>query len=273
VKDRARLGDLARIDTVEAELEVQKRTKRLLNARLQLRQARQALSNFWIPEAEVSPNEAKPDSLIEPGAFPGIPANRIDTFVQNHPEILKLSAKQRQLQLEERYRWGQVLPDIRLDYNVLRSAPSPAGTNNGEAVNTAYFQNNYKAGARVSVPLLLRKDRAKLEEVQLKQRMIQMDQSQVNRSVRTGIENQRAAVDLLRQQVQNQREAVASARKLLEGEREKFQAGASTLFLVNRRERSWLAARREYIRLLGKLQKAQAKLLETSGQSPAQLVE
>jgi outer membrane protein TolC len=269
VKDRAEVGDLARIDTVEAGLEVQKRRKRLLDAQVDRRQARLALQNFWSPGNDSLAAGRAPEALAPPPTPPGnLDSAAVDTLVPQHPSLRKLSAKQEQLQLEQRYSVGQLLPDIDLQYNFLLHA---AGEDND--LSQDYLVNNYKAGASVSFPIFFRKGRAKLNEVALKQRMNQLDQEQARRSVSTNVQQQLARLALLREQVLNQQQAVANARTLLEGERTKFRAGESTLFLVNRRERSWLQARRDLVKLQAKLQKARGELLEAAGLSPRGVIE
>jgi hypothetical protein len=160
VKERVVQGDLAPIDSVEAQTILQDRFVQLRQAEVGLVNARLMLSNYlW----DVNDTPLEIPETVVPSDFDttqrilGDPV--LDTLLararENHPELRKLNLKIRQLEVEERFRRDLLKPTIRADYNLLSTAPVRT-----EAVDMAFLRNNYKFGAYFSFPLFLRKDGA-----------------------------------------------------------------------------------------------------------------
>ena len=106
-RERARVGEQAAIDSVEAKITLQDREVSLQQAMIELQNYRLALSNYlW------SSNET-PLELPEDAAPPVAPIRKVDETTLlalinqaklQHPEIQKLNVKIDQLQIEERFR-------------------------------------------------------------------------------------------------------------------------------------------------------------------------
>src|SRR5690606_37377785 len=81
----------------------------------------------------------------------------VESARNNHPEIVKLNAKMKQMEIEKRFAGNKFLPKIKLNYNLLQNGFYL----NSEAFSNQYATHNYKLGMSVSYPILLRNERGK----------------------------------------------------------------------------------------------------------------
>ncbi|CAA9289937.1 MAG: hypothetical protein AVDCRST_MAG56-4488 [uncultured Cytophagales bacterium] len=265
VKERVVQGDLAPIDSVEAQTILQDRFVQLRQAEVGLVNARLMLSNYlW--DANDTPLEI-PETVV-PSDFDttqrtlGDPV--LDTLLararENHPELRKLNFKIRQLEVEERFRRDLLKPTIRADYNLLSSAPVQTA-----AVDMAFLRNNYKFGAYFSFPLFLRKERGKLQQTIIKQEQNGFERYQAGREIENGI---RAAYNELKTTeglLVVQQQMVENYRRLRDGELQKFENGESSLFLINSRDSKYIEAQIKLISLRSKYEKQKAELFWAAG--------
>jgi outer membrane protein len=261
-------GDLAAIDTLEAGLLVRERRVAEQQAYLDAYQTALALSvHLW--DADGRPVVLDPRAT--PPALPVAPAQRAAItetelnerllFVtERHPEVRKLILKNQQLRIEERWRRTDLLPDLTLNYNLLSSGHPGEGDFAGQS-----FQNSYKLGASLSVPLLFRKERGKLESVRVKQIYNDLDLLALRRDLTTSVRAAAAEQRTLAQLLAQQRRMTEQYAQLRQGEVDKFEAGESTVFLVNSRDSKLLEAELKLVQLEAKLQKAQAGLTAAIG--------
>jgi outer membrane protein TolC len=267
VKERVVQGDLAAIDSVEAQTILQDRLVQLRQAEVGLTNARLLLSNYlWdendtpleIPETVV-PNDFDPTQRTLGDAT-------LETLLtrarQNHPELRKINLKINQLEVEERFRRDLLKPIIRADYNLLSSTPVQT-----EAMDMPFLSNNYKFGAYFSFPLFLRKERGKLQQTLLKQEQNVFERFQAGREIENGI---RAAYNELKTTeglLAVQGQMVDNYRRLRDGELQKFDNGESSLFLINSRDSKYIEAQIKLISLRSKYEKQKAELLWAAGLS------
>jgi hypothetical protein len=155
------------------------------------------------------------------------------------------------LDLERRLKKEQIKPQLTFNYNLLHTP------DNLVSGNIAF--TNYKWGATLYVPVLLRKERASLDITKLK-----------IASTRLEFQQKQRELNIKREQVRNewythflQAEAgLTAARSLLrltEAERALFDLGESSLFLINAREISYLSAQSKYFEYAAKTQKSSLK--------------
>ncbi len=267
VKERVVQGDLAAIDSVEAQTILQDRLVQLRQAEVGLINARLTLSNYLWDEND-TPLEI-PETVV-PNDFDAtqrvLGESALDTLLararQAHPELRKLNLKIRQLEVEERFRRDLLKPTIRADYNLLSSAPVQT-----DAVDMAFLRNNYKFGAYFSFPLFLRKERGKLQQTIIKQEQNGFERFQAGREIENGI---RAAYNELKTTeglLAVQQQMVDNYRRLRDGELQKFDNGESSLFLINSRDTKYIEAQIKLISLRSKYEKQKAELLWAAGLS------
>ena len=264
VRARALAGDLATIDTVEAQIEALNRQVMLRQSEVELENSRLVLStHIWQENdqpAELSP-EAVP-LVTAPGSEDLADVQALlQSATENHPDIRKLKVKQEQLQIDRRLYTNKLLPKINADYNVLQSG----GGLNNEVLRDSYFSNNYKLGISVNYPLFLRSERGKLQIAKLKITDNNLVQQQTKREIEAGVLAAYNELLGLRDQIGQQQQLVENARLLRNGESVRFQNGESTLFLINTREMSLINQEVKLYELLAKYAKARTVLDWSAG--------
>lgn len=267
VKMRILQGDLAAIDSVEAKITLQEREIALNNSRIFRNNARLILSNhLWNENSEpleLAENVLPTSNIHELGE-----TDQLETLLQyareNHPELLKLDFKIKQLEIERKLAIEMLKPVINLNYNFLGQSPFFDEANSG-----AFFRNNYKYGIEFSFPLFLRKERAKLAQTNIKIKQNRFELVQLNREILNDIQAVYNDLQNFRQQLQLQEQMVNNYQILLNGEQIKFLNGESSLFLVNSREAKLLEGEQKLIDFQFKYAKAFAELLWAAGRNPA----
>ena len=271
-RQRVLAGDLAPIDSVEALTELQNRQGQRVAGRVQWQNAGLVVGNYlW--DAEGRPRElppaARPQALLPAAAWRPLPPDTLDLLAaraqQNHPDLLKTRAKQVQLGLENRLLLNKLLPKLAFDYNLLLPGRPFGLTRPAGESFTGYSANNYKLGLSLSYPLLLRAERAKRQLNQLKLRdagfQLDSDQRQIGNALQVAANDWQALLEQLRIQQQ----ATRSYEALRNGEQIRFDNGESTVFLINSREQSLLAARQKLAELQAKYAQTQAQLRFAAG--------
>ncbi|MBJ6109914.1 TolC family protein [Hymenobacter sp. BT523] len=271
-RQRVLAGDLAAIDSVEALTELQNRQAQRVAARVQWQNAALVASSYlW--DAEGRPRELPPTAQPQP--LPAAPAWRpllpdslaqlTEQALQRHPDLAKTRAKQVQLGLENRLALNKLLPKLSVDYNLLLPGQPFALEGNPSPFTGAYSTNNYKLGISFSQPILLRAERAKRQLVQLKLRdagyQLSNEQRQVTNALQTAANDWQALLEQLRLQQQ----ATVNYQRLRDGELIRFESGESTVFFINSREASLLAARQKLAELQAKYAQTQAQVRYAAG--------
>ncbi|MBA9075317.1 MULTISPECIES: TolC family protein [Rufibacter] len=266
IKDRVAQGDLAAIDAVEAEMEVQNRLAQLKQALVEYQNAGLLVSNFLWGENQ-TPLE------IPAGVIPSLAGTQIEVLAEgqlselvatareSHPEVAKLQAKLRQLEVERRFSQNKLLPKLNLEYNLI----GPGGTLGNSWLEGSYMTNNYKVGASFSMPLFLRQERGKLQVSRLK---IYATQLELQQTQRENLNLVQAAFNERRQleeQIALQEQIIANATTLRNGEQQRFENGESSLFLLNSREMSLVSQQIKLYELKAKYGKAKYYLQWAAG--------
>lgn len=271
VKARALMGEIPWIDTVEARIAVLDRSllreqahtdylNSMLSASVHLWAENETpleLTEWVIPY--LSSTQTKP--------FTGL---QIDSIVaqatMNHPDLIRIGTQQQQLAIERRYQRDKLKPRIYLQYNLLAKQPGDFGS----PISGGYYRNNYKLGFQFSYPLLLRKERGKLQRVEIKQMQIAAERIQKEREVTINIQTSHNNWITLQSQVQTQTSQVAYSRTLRDAEQTRFFTGESSFFLVNTREMALINSQIRLYELQARLKKTQASLFWASGTLIAQ---
>jgi outer membrane protein TolC len=260
ISERTKIGEIAAIDSVEAAITVQDRQVNLEQSKLEFQNGALAISNYlWNKSEQALELDANfiPQS-INPMA---IERQKVDDILrnleQNHPEIAKIILKQKQLQIEEKFRIEMLKPKFDVNFNLLRV---PAGYQKEGSVASGFLLNNHKFGINFEMPILLRKERGKLQSVRIKQLQTTFEKNIVGRELKIAVESAYNEVVNLAKQIELQIIANANQEKLLVAERQKFLIGESTLFLINARETKLIDMKTKLESLKSKYQKAIATL-------------
>lgn len=264
VARRAQIGDLAPIDSIEARITRQDRLVQLQQATVDFQNARLLVSNFlW--SAGGTPLELPETAVPGPASLRTVDREALQRLLDQaraaHPELLAFGYKLRQLSVEERFSRNQLLPALNLNFNFLTE---PKLYQDVPLPNT-FLLNNHKFSVNFAMPLFLRKERGKLQQVRVKIGQTRYDQQQATREILNDVQASFNDVKALENQLNTQEVAVRDQDQLLNAERRKFEMGESSLFLVNARESKFLELRLKLEDLRAKYEKALAQLAYAAG--------
>lgn len=263
IRQSARSGEIAAIDTVEARIALDNRKLSLEQARVRLRDAALNLSNFLWGEndtplelRETVKPEDKPN--VEAGlALPEFSVDLVD--LENHPKLRALEYKIRGLEVDKRLKVNQLLPEINLEYNFLTETPDRIA---------AFETQQYKGGLTFKMPLFLRKERGALRIAQFKLQDARLEFDNTSIGIRNKVASLRFELSSFDKQNLLIRDVVLNYERLLQAEERKFGFGESSLFLLNSRERALIDARLKANEVQYKYQMVRAKLFQVLALSP-----
>ncbi|HBF19751.1 MAG TPA: transporter [Cryomorphaceae bacterium] len=260
IKSTAILGDRPFIDTLEAGIQVQNRLLALQEARMMEANARELASVYlWndgsIP-LEIDAQTRPEDDEIDQFSFtdPALDTLSFNSDLPNlHPELERSRLKIDELKVEERLKREQLKPVVDLKYNLLTQ---PVG-DEGLSELTA---NNYQWGISFGIPIFLRKERGDLKLTRLKIQSAEWDLLAKRQNIQYKLRSSFNEWETTRSQISIMDKTVKDYSSLLEGERTMFDAGESSLFMINSRESAYINSRIKLIQLVSKNQVANAKV-------------
>ena len=274
VRARVARGEAAPIDTVEALLEVQRRTVQRYEAEQAYYGASLDVANhLWQADSDAS--DARPMELAA-GTVPsvqGLEEEPVDSTqlpawlhaaTRQHPEVLKIAARVDQARAQRLFVAQQAIPFAELSLNALAPQADARALGRGGQVD-----NNYAVGGTVRSPLLFLKERGRFTMADQRLDQQTLEQARVGREVE--LEVRQAVNDLATTYavLELQRAAVRQARQLLAGEQRRFENGESQLLVVNLRERLVLDEALKLASLEAKYVAARAALAVALGQAEA----
>ncbi|HEY0677696.1 MAG TPA: TolC family protein [Chitinophagaceae bacterium] len=258
VKTAYRLGDRPAIDTLEAATQVQFFEQQETEIAMMLQKSRLQLSLYLWTDKEVAyelPEDVLPEAM-QPDNPPQLDSLLGEAMVQ--PLLQEYDYKLKGLDVEKRLKFQSLLPEVRASYNAISRDFS-------KTFNDALFNNNYRFGLTLSMPLRLSEGRggyraAKLKIEQTKVAQVAKQVSVQNKVRQYYIEWQQALA--LYQQQQN---LVRNYLALQRGEETRFSNGESSLFVVNAREAKTIEGQRKELSLAAKIQQAMVRLRWAAG--------
>lgn len=258
VKQGVLFGDKPAIDTVEASIQVQNRMLQLQETKLKYKNATAMLSVYlWqdgIVPLEISglTRPQKSDELSTVSANQEL-KNALDSLTNQHPLLQQYQYKVNQLKIDKKWKQEQIKPQLNLKYNAINK---PVG--NDAFAN--YNVNNYTWGVEFSMPIFLRKERGDLELAKLKINDAELElvakQAAINYKAIAALNS----LETTQEQITLYARTVKDYEQLLTGEKRMFNAGESSLFMVNSRESGYIKTQLKYIELLTKNHKASLEL-------------
>ena len=258
-------GDKPAIDTLESYIQRANRLFKLNEATIKYRKAGLEFSNFlWNEEGqplEIS-ERTFPTTLqnLTPLA-PDLPSvQAVDSILANHPEMLLLSYKMDALGIQRRWNKEQLKPRVSLKFDFL-SDPTEAFSGETKGLSL----NNFKLGANFAFPLFLRKQRADLGMTNLALKETQYKISQKGLEISNKIKALLQESQITRRQILDWRQVLQGYFGMLEGEMIRFDAGESSVFLVNSREIKVIEARLKLVDLVVAYPRIQADLFNATG--------
>jgi outer membrane protein TolC len=240
---RARRGEVAALDSIEALQEVERRRGDAFRAQRVFEQSSIDLAVFlWSGVgSDLRRGLAKPDSLNErPSVMPPLPGLTQQQIATDRTNALTLRPEMQRIDFTRQ--------NTALDLNLAREAQKPFIETKVEwlypsAGGAGTSLENFKVGANFSMPLLFRTANAQTDLLTIALDRVELQRVQAGRLVQADVDN--ALNALLRAQdrtIAAERE-VNYATLMEDGERKRFAAGETTLLVVNLRERAAAEAR------------------------------
>ena len=265
VKRSYQLGDKPAIDTLEAFIQIQNYEMNKNQFKLNYQNTTLKLSNYIWFENNV-PLEIT-DSLKAPlfeevNINPVVNVDTLNSLVNklaaNHPDMQLYNYKLASLVIDKKLKTEKLKPKIDLTYNALNEPLSNDVVNNLSA-------NNYKWGITLSLPIFLREQRGNLQLTKLKIQDTSFGQQQKLLELQNKIKGFHLEQAALFEQITLYKKAVTNYELMLKAEKQKFNAGESSLFLVNSREIYLLQANIKLTELLAKYKISHTGLAWASG--------
>ncbi len=254
------LGDRPAIDTLEAFIQVQNRQMNRNQFQLLYQNLTLDLSNFlWFENNTplVITDDLKPPAFGEISLTRIIPSDSLYQLLveleEQHPEMQLYKYKLSSMEVEKRLKIEGLKPQININYNALNE---PVGDDFISGLST----QNYQWGMEFRFPIFLRQQRGDLQLTKLRIQGTELDQQQKLLELQNKVRSYYNEQVNLERQVILYTSAVNNYNRLLQGERRKFNAGESSLFLVNSREINLIQARLKLIELITKYNVAQIGL-------------
>ncbi len=263
VKTAFEQGDRSQMDTLESWTQWQQYTLMQQAMQRQLNQAAIELSAFlWKPDETVY--DLTPDILPDTSALLNKikmqPGELIQQPLTNHPLLQSASSKIDILATEKKLKFQGLLPYVSVKANLLGKGYSVP-----DIFKLSAFQNNYKWGMGVTMPLFLRQARGEYKKAGLKVKEAQLEFSLKRVQVENKIEIALNEWKLQGEQLSLIEKILYSNQKLLQNEELKFSQGESSLFLVNAREIKLLETQQKKVELQIKLLMALNKIKWAAG--------
>lgn len=236
-------GEKTRMDTLEAYILWQDTKVVLQTNENFLIKSRQQLEIFlWL---ETLPLVLQPTTLPEnyTNTLFQIPVeNKVADLVNQHPIILEKRNKQSSYVLNQRLKREKLKPKLKAKFNPLLATSDAS-------LAPTYTTSDYKWGFDFSFPLFLRKERAGIQEGEIKIKEVTYDIENKVVELQNKMEGSLQQQVILQQQIDLQAQSVVGYRLLLDGENEKFNYGESSVFLLNKRQEKYINGQLKLIKL------------------------
>lgn len=257
-------GEAAMVDTLQAKINLQKRTVDFRKTQLEYELSKLNLSKHLWSE-NLTPLELYRNVLPDSLTLFSTPRDTelkdaIDFAITSHPEISKLEGKRNQLNADLRWAKEGLKPQVDLSYSLIDAPIDPDFRTTG-----VEFGENYKMGIDFSFPILLRKERGKLQQTKLKlqsnEYQLAQNQIEIKNEVIGAYAQSNAFQDLLLQY----QGVSQNYRRLLEAEIINLQNGETDLFKLNIQQDKYIEAQTDYFDAFTKWEKSKAEYYHITG--------
>lgn len=227
LRDRATAGDIAAMDSLEANLEVVFRNGKLLEKQQAFEQASVNMQVFvWDNNQQQTPLPGIPEPFqsVVKLTEQEIQSARTDAKLLR-PEVKLLQLERNIANLDLNLANEFLRPNINANLDLMMYGLGGIGP------------GNLKFGLTMSQPILFRQARSQEELANIGIKRIDLQAIQMDATVTADVNYYATAVNRTFEQIQLLITEVSLASQLLNFERERLVAGETSLFLVNQRER------------------------------------
>jgi len=260
-------GDIASIDTLETFIQLQQRVQKETGAQSKVvKEELQFRTYLWNQDDAgefnlIVTNNAVPQSeIIFDVALlsTAVLEAKAQSIAERNPELLRYAPVFDQLRAEERWKKEAMKPIVNVQYNAI--AEPTAGS------SSVFASNNYKWGTQLAWPIFMRKAKGELQLTRIKIEETEIEAELKKASIQNKALTSIQQITLLQSQLSNTRGNIQNMRLLLDAEREKFNAGESSVFLINMREQQLFDLRLQEIEISAQLKLAEIDLLYLLGE-------
>ncbi len=259
---RAELGDLPRVDALEARQEVERRFGGLTRAERDIQRGAFRLAQFRFAEdgtpLPILTERAVPRETALPTPVPITPDDQEEARENALAKRPEIPANQ----LEQRI--------VGVDRDLARNDRKPSVDfifNPGADTGSRSIGNTLKAGITFSLPLGQREAKGRLSEANFRLQRLEQDALLLQTQIRLEVDDAVSSVNLSVRRYNAAVRELDLARQVESRERDRLRLGEGTLFLLNQRERATaetasrvIDTRAEYFQAVLSLQLASAQL-------------
>lgn len=266
IKLAFRQGDRPAIDTVEALTQLQSFEYQQSESYVRLSNAAVALSAFlWLPNntyyqlgIDVQPVMPEPfDEKID------LLDDLLYAAKLTHPKLNSYNYKLQILEVERKLKFQSLLPTVNVKTYLLNKGYDNMFNGLGKA---GFYENNNKFGLEIGMPLRLSEGRGTYRAAKLKIQETNLDLQLQQQLIENKVRTYYNELTGLGTQVNIYQAAYKNYQALFRGELVKFQAGESSMFLLNSRETKQLEAEQKLIELKTKYLKTLRAVRWAAGQ-------
>lgn len=236
IKSTALLGDRPIIDTLESHIQWSNRQIARVESEIYWQKTSFQLRNhLWDSSLLIRLNNGKlfPPLLEEPGLSPILNNDSINnrlTLLPLHPDLQILDLATNILSEERKFKANKLLPKVDFKYNLLFDP-------NNMAMPVSNFGNDYyKAGLGISLPIFVRAERAALNQIKLKQQMLDLKIKEKTTILNNKLQSDYNEYLLTLENLETVRIVTDNYYKMLRAEEIRFNNGESSVFIINQRE-------------------------------------
>jgi outer membrane protein TolC len=240
LEDQARLGDVEQIKLIENKQQIYLRENLVQESLREFEKSAVKLSLYYRDKqgqpiilntkSQISPNTILPEYSLN--------AANINYLYTHHPEVKLISVHRRQLLLALKNAYNEFKPEVNLKLYTEQDY--------GEGT-PALGVRSYNIGLNYEIPLRQRKARGMIKGVKDALNALAYKERYLKDTLLTN--TKQLLYELSKNSVSytlEQKQAEAS-KKVLDAEVEKFNAGTSSLFLVNQREQKYASEQRDIV--------------------------
>ena len=255
VRKRVIAGAGAAIDSVEALAEWERRRVLAIDARAARDAARLVVTGYlWGAQGEPIP---LPTTSAPAEMRLAVSRLTLAGAIDRHPAVQQAQVRWLQADAQRRLALVSVIPSANVEV---------AGLGAGRELGALDLSGeDYKAGVSARLPLLARREFGRLRSTEARAAQLRWERDRIRRDVALTVD--RAAVELrgIEGQLEGQRRVIAGTEILLVAEQRRFETGASSLLIVNLRERALLDERLRLAQLEGRRAAALGALVVALG--------
>lgn len=249
-----RMGDAPNIDTTEANIQVQNLKVNYELSKVSFLNAGILLGTYlWLdgftPLFLDSSHAPMLYSEQEGALFSENLLQVLPELLHKHPKMEQVRLKLKAMEAQRNWQRNNLLPTLDLKYNILNE---PIGGSPFAGMSS----NNFKWGMKFSMPILLRQERGALKQTTLEIQQLSLDSVLFKTTLFYHASKNLNQWKTDYEQVMTYRVIVSDHLIMLNGERRRFEAGESSVFMVNTREVAYVNAQIKLVEFLNKNHKS-----------------